>query len=612
MKTLTMIAALFRGMWVFVLALSLAGSLPVALLAAEPPDPSGARNLHVSGSGPAGQSTLGDFVWYDTNANGLENLGEPGIDGVTLRLYLDNNDGEFDFGTDIFVAEVVTGDDPGTPTVEKGWYDFQIYGSNEAYWVYVVPGNFTPGGALYGHAQTNAAVVGSIPLFVYLPEGVQDYNDADIGFLNDGSAPTITPTVTGSPTATFTATASVTSTATPTEGPSPTPSATPTVTNTPASTWTPSATPTPSETPSPTATHTSTATSTPSVTPTPTATCPPEGCTYIIYLPVVIGEPVPTPIPTSSPSPTPTSTATIEITGLAHPKGVVVREDTHDIYVTSRDNNRVYRLDGVTLAEEASGATGNQPWGVDVNTATGKVYVANWASRDVTVLDAETLTGVATIPVNGHPTHVRINPTTSKVFVVLYGANALAVIDSSTDTLEAEIYAGGVGAWGLAVNPNLNRVYVSTRDSGTVTTLEGSAPYKLLESQTRQACNGVGSSPYSMDFSPANNRLYIACAPYGSVDTAMIYKASASGLLFFTSAPLGQGGPDGGGGVAVNPADGRVYFTNSAANSVTVLDGNNHVAGAFAAGAHPFAIDVDSTTGRVYVVNRDINTITIH
>jgi len=31
--------------------------------------------------------SIGDFVWYDTNRNGIQDIGEPGIDGVTVNLY---------------------------------------------------------------------------------------------------------------------------------------------------------------------------------------------------------------------------------------------------------------------------------------------------------------------------------------------------------------------------------------------------------------------------------------------------------------------------------------------------------------------------------------------
>lgn len=552
---------------------------------------------------PAGQSTLGDFVWLDSDVDGLQDPGEPGIDNVFINLYLDDGDGVFDQGLDSFAGQQVTGDNPGSPGQQLGWYEFQIAITDAFYWVEIIPANFLSGGALQGYSFTSENTVGPTPLLIYLPPGVQAYADADFGYALAGTA-TLTPTSTPSSTPT--------ATSTPTAGPSPTPTQSPTASPTPTATATATQTSTPTATPTATATPTPSHTPTPSPTLTPTATCPPEGCNYIIYLPVIIGEPAPTPTPTATVPPTLTPTATVEVVGLAHPKSVVVREDTSDIYVTSRDNNRLYRFDGTTLFEEASGITGREPWGVDTNAATGKVYVANWGSRNITVHDAETLATLSTIPVSGYPTQVRVNTATNKVFAVLYGANALAVIDGTTDTLEAEVSAGGGGAWGLAINPNLNRVYISTRDSGTIVTFEGSAPYARLDAQTRAACNGGGSSPYSMDFNPANNRLYVACAPWGNVDTAMIYKAVANGLTFLASAPLDNGGPDGGGGVAVNPATSNVYFTNGAANTVTIIDGNNVVTGSFPTGSHPFGVDVDPLTGRIYVVNRDSNSVTVH
>lgn len=38
-----------------------------------------------------GSSLLGDFVWWDINDNGIQDAGEPGIDGVTVKLYADAN-----------------------------------------------------------------------------------------------------------------------------------------------------------------------------------------------------------------------------------------------------------------------------------------------------------------------------------------------------------------------------------------------------------------------------------------------------------------------------------------------------------------------------------------
>lgn len=55
---------------------------------------------------------LGDLVWYDTNQNGIQNVGEPGLANVPLSLYRDsNNNGTLQIGQDALVATRVTSAD---------------------------------------------------------------------------------------------------------------------------------------------------------------------------------------------------------------------------------------------------------------------------------------------------------------------------------------------------------------------------------------------------------------------------------------------------------------------------------------------------------------------
>ena len=106
-----------------------------------------------------------------------------------------------------------------------------------------------------------------------------------------------------------------------------------------------------------------------------------------------------------------------------------------------------------------------------------------------------------------------INEVTNQVFVVTYGNNSVVVLDGATDTILDIKSSGGFGAWGLAVNPTLNRLYVSNRDTGSVTTLDGANGFQVINSQTIAPCGSMGSSPYGLGFNPNNAKLYIACAP---------------------------------------------------------------------------------------------------
>ncbi len=128
--------------------------------------------------------------------------------------------------------------------------------------------------------------------------------------------------------------------------------------------------------------------------------------------------------------------------------------------------------------------------------------------------------------------------------------------------MEADVHAGGGGAWGLAINPNLNRAYVTTRDSGTITSFDGNNGFIQLWAHTIPACVEPKSSPYGMDFDPLLDRLYVACAVEDNVDRAVIYGASVDGLARQALVMIGNGGPDGGGGVAANPMTGHVFFAN--------------------------------------------------
>jgi YVTN family beta-propeller protein len=339
--------------------------------------------------------------------------------------------------------------------------------------------------------------------------------------------------------------------------------------------------------------------------------------------PFVTPTPTPSGTPTRTPTRTPTATRTrtptptviptivaptpIPVPGLNHPKGLAVNSNTHLVYITGRDNNRLYLLDGVTTALINQQKIGREPWGVAVNPNTNKVYVAHFASGDVYVLNATTLAVLSVIPVGPNPTFVAINLVTNRIFVPTYGNNGVVVINGSSDTIERIAGGGGIGTWGIAVNPNLNRVYVSNRDAGNVTTLDGNNNYQVIEDQTIKPC-GQRGSPYGLNFNRVNNKLYVACAPAGEVNQAAIYHASPTGLSLLAVVNIGNGGRDGGGGIAIDTATGNAFFTNSVANTVSVIGGNsNAVVATVPVGANPFGAAADSVTRRVFVGNRDSN-----
>ena len=53
-------------------------------------------------------AALGNYVWLDANQDGIQDMGESGVDGVTVQLYVDNGDGTADLATDSLVATTLT------------------------------------------------------------------------------------------------------------------------------------------------------------------------------------------------------------------------------------------------------------------------------------------------------------------------------------------------------------------------------------------------------------------------------------------------------------------------------------------------------------------------
>ena len=330
--------------------------------------------------------------------------------------------------------------------------------------------------------------------------------------------------------------------------------------------------------------------------------------------------PTATRTPTQTFTPTATSTRRPDATVVpvpTYPNDVAINPTTHRVYVSGRDSDLLTMIDGVLLTVIDSVTVGKQPWGVAVNPATNKVYVANFASGSIHVLDGSTLAVLNVIPVGPKPTFVRVNEVTNRVFVVTYGNNSVVVLDGATDAILDIKPSGGFGAWGLAVNPTLNRLYVSNRDTGSVTTLDGANGFEVINSQTIAPCGSMGSSPYGLGFNPKNAKLYIACAPEVSVNGAAIYTAGPGGLSQRVFVAIGEGGPDGGGGVAVSTdntalATGNVFITNSAADTVSVISGaSNQVTATIPVRGNPFGVAVDPGTGRVFVANRNTDEVSV-
>lgn len=124
---------------------------------------------------PRGFAAIGDTVWYDSNANGVQEGSESPASGVVVYLYQDENgDGIID-AEDALVAS--------TTTDGSGNYLFANLAAGN-YIVQVAPANFGAGQPLAGQTLTNSGAAYNAAQNshqVTLAAG-QNYADADFGY----------------------------------------------------------------------------------------------------------------------------------------------------------------------------------------------------------------------------------------------------------------------------------------------------------------------------------------------------------------------------------------------------------------------------------------------
>lgn len=126
---------------------------------------------------PQGYGSIGDYVWFDSDADGVQDSNESGISGVSISLYHDEDgDGVIDAED----AVVMT-----TTTDASGIYTFTNLISEE-YIVRIDPSNFNAGQPLDGYLLTSTGTpynTNQVSYEVTLQDA-QDFEDADFGFAN--------------------------------------------------------------------------------------------------------------------------------------------------------------------------------------------------------------------------------------------------------------------------------------------------------------------------------------------------------------------------------------------------------------------------------------------
>ena len=225
-------------------------------------------------------------------------------------------------------------------------------------------------------------------------------------------------------------------------------------------------------------------------------------------------------------------------------------------------------------SQSASIATGNgsHPYAVAVNPVTNQIYVADYGTASVTAINGQ----------NNSQTLIPINPNTSTSMV-----NPVAI----------------------AVDPVRNTVYVANAGTAAKTYHDGGVT--VIDGATNSVITTipVPNSPVALAIDVALGKVFVGeYANQGSTWYVGIIDESTNSLAQVlskyvngTTTVLGAQ-PS---AVAVNPLTHQVYFANSSASDVTIMDGVGEafISGAYVApAARPIAIAVNPILNHLYVL----------
>jgi YVTN family beta-propeller protein len=216
------------------------------------------------------------------------------------------------------------------------------------------------------------------------------------------------------------------------------------------------------------------------------------------------------------------------------------------------------------------------------------------------------------ISVGTSPLSVAADPTTNMIYVA--NSNSFITRQGSVSVIDGAPYIGGhpntgkvvatisVGRnpWGIGVDPDNDRVYVSNQGSNSVSVIDGHTNRVI-------ATIGVGLRPIGVGVVPATSTVYIANSGTGkapgtvSVISTITNKVEKSVAVGYSPFDIG-----------VNTISHTVYVGNGGGNgpstgyagTVSVIRGTNVDATVNVEGS-PSGIGVDSLTNNVYVANSD-------
>jgi YVTN family beta-propeller protein len=321
------------------------------------------------------------------------------------------------------------------------------------------------------------------------------------------------------------------------------------------------------------------------------------------------------------------------------PTGISLNASTGTIYVGNGTTGTLSVIDGKTCNAAASrgcrqhvtaATAGVDPIGIAVDESTNTVFAANGGGT-VAVIDGHRCYAADTsrchtqpdaVTVGVNPQFLAVDPRTHTVYVANSGADSISVIDGRKRRIAATVRVGPV-PFTVALNPATRSLYVTDLGAQTVSIIDvGSCNARTVRGcKRRPATVNVGETPGGIAVDERTNTIYVTGETSNDVSVIDGKTCNARVRSGCRHRPVRIAAGLGARGIAVNEVTHTVYVANTAANTVSVIDGarcNGSVhsgcgrrAAVAAVGISPRRVAVDERTNTVYVTNAGSDTVTM-
>ena len=265
-------------------------------------------------------------------------------------------------------------------------------------------------------------------------------------------------------------------------------------------------------------------------------------------------------------------------------------------YITDEGSNMVTIIDRSSDRVVDVLEVGRQPKGIVVAPDSSRAYIVNSGSNNLTILDVKTNTVLHTANLESaaSPSDIAIHPNGRILYIANTALNSVSVIDATSFHTIALIAVERQPV-ALAVDPMGTKLVVANMGANTVSVID--------TARNRVAATiPVEFQPTSVSMDPDGSRAFITHLRSLRTDVIALNTLRVTGKM--TTGPATASLPD--------PTSRRVFVAQLSGNRLGFFDPNiDAELGSVAVGTEPGRLAVDLDREKIYVVNRESNTLTV-